>query len=191
MATCRQIITSALRKVFVVTEGQPAPEAYDAANALVSLQAWYDEAMVGGTFGRLTDVLTEAAYTAKEFQRITNTSGGSVTVTLPETVTDDISGEERAPLDLAPVVVIDPGATPLNYVYDGIVGDWVSLVALTLDSQAPLSTRGSDGLACVLATRLTEHGEPKASTIAGASRFLATIGQRNGSQRRDVGHEFF
>lgn len=193
MATVRAIINAALRKVGVVNEGQAAAPDYDAANGLEVLQAWYDGAMAAGLFGRLTDVVSEVDYTAKEFERITNTGDADIVVTLPATVADALTGETRVPLDLAPVVVVYPGAAPQNYVYDGIVGDWVLLTALTLDDAAPFSQRGSDGLACLLAVQMAdEYGYPVGQvTVGRATRFLTTLNQRNGSQRRNADHEFF
>jgi hypothetical protein len=185
MATVRQIVTAALRKVGVVSEGQPAPTAYDAQNALEVLQGWYDASMASGLFGRLEDVIVDDDYEAKEFERVTNTSASAISVTLPLTITDDPNSAERVPLDLCPVVVIDPGEDPLNYIYDGIVGDWISLNDLTLDSVAPLSQRGRDGLSSVLAVKISEEFGYTVgpATLGSAQKFLTTIAERRNSPR--------
>lgn len=189
MANCRTVTTAALRKVGVVNEGQRSAPQYESQVALETLQGWYFAAMAQGVFGRLTDVTVEADYEADEFERITNISGAAVDVTLPETIDD--CGTERLPVDLCPVVVVDPGVEPLNYLYDAVVGDWVSLNDLTLDSEAPLSTRGPDNLACLLAVALADtHGYPiGAITVNRAASFISSLTQRNNSQRRVVGYD--
>jgi hypothetical protein len=191
MATCQQIITSALRKIGVVNEGAPTPNPYDAQVALGVLQGWYFTAMAQGVFGRLTDVTVEDDYEADEFERILNISDGDVTITLPETIDD--CGTTRAPVDLCPVVVVDPGVEPLNYVYDALVGDWVSLNGLALTDEAPLSSRGPDNFACVLAIAIAEERgqEIGGITAARAAAFVAALTHRNASQRRDVDYEFY
>jgi hypothetical protein len=193
MATVRQIITAALRKAGVVSEGQPAPNAYDTQNALYLFQGWYDASMASGLFGRLEDVIIEDDYEAGEFERITNTSDADVTVTLPATITDDPNSAERVPLDLCPVVVVDPGADPLNYIYDGIVGDWVSLNDLTLDSVAPLSQRGQGGLSSVLAVLMSEElgYTVGPATLGSAQKFLTTIAERRSSPRKVTEGSFY
>jgi hypothetical protein len=193
MATCRDIITRALRKLNEVHEGQPAPTAYAAKNALAGLQGWYDGAMATGLFGRLSDVTVADAYTAKEYERIVNTTVADVVVTLPDTIVDAETGDTRVPLDLVPVIVINPVAGPLSYIYDRMLGQWVGLNALTLDSEAPLSRRGADGLACLLAVVMSDEfsGAVGAATTARARAFLASISQRNSSVRRTVEYEYF
>jgi hypothetical protein len=194
MATCRKIVTAALRKTGVVGEGQQAPPAYDAQVALETLQNWYLGAVAQGLFGRLCDVIIDADYEAGEFERISNPTGATATVTLPSTVVDDCTGETRVPVDLCPVVQTSAEATePQISLYDGQLGHWVSLNGLTLDSEAPLSTRGPDGLSSLLATALAEEYGRQASPInmARAARFLATLSQRNVSQRRAVAYEYY
>ncbi len=186
MATCREVITDAARKVGEVSEGRPAPTSYTADNLLAILQAWYEQSVNTGMFGRLNDVLATVDYTAKEFDRIKASDG--VTVTIPDTFSD--CGRARPPLDLALVVIA--GASPEYHLYDSNVGDWVRLDGLTLDSLAPLSLRGRDGLASVLAAMVLEdYGqEPGPIIMARAGRFITTISQRDASQRREVDYEY-
>lgn len=193
MATVRDIITRALRKLNEIGEGQPAPTAYQAQSCLAGLQGWYDGAVASGLFGRLTDVTTDEAYDANEFERVTNTTATDVVVTLPTTVEDTLTCETRVPVDLCPIVVINPQAGTLNYIYDGMLGQWVGLDALNLDSEAPLSRRGSDGLACLLALEMADEmggGSVGQVTIARAQAFLSSISQRNSSARRVVDYEY-
>lgn len=191
MATVRRVATAAARKIGVSSEGQPTLQPYDMDVGLEILSGIYDHMMATGDFGRLTDVKVEADYTAKEFERITNTTATDVTITLPATIEDVcVEGDERIPYDLCPVVVVDPTTgVPSNYIYDAIVGDWVALFDLTLDSEAPLSTRGMDNLACVLAAAWADErgGQVGELTRARAATFFSTIRQRNGSDRRPAG----
>lgn len=187
MATCREVITDAARKVGEVSEGRPAPTSYTSDNLLAILQDWYLQSVNSGMFGRLNEVLATVDYTAKEFDRVKAADG--VTVTLPETITH--GGLARAPMDLALVVVV--GTAPAYHLYDANLGAWVRLDGLTLDVEAPLSQRGRDGLASLLAAEVIEdYGQPPGAVLMGrAGRFLATISARDASQRRDVDYEYF
>lgn len=191
MATCREIITSALRKIGGVSEGQPAPVPYDAQVALETLQGWYIGAVNQGVFGRLNDVLVEDDYEVEEFDRVTVTSGAPLTITFPATVDD--CGTERSPVDLCPVVVANNDTTTgtQSYLYDANVSAWVALDDLGLDDEAPLSNRGSEGLACLLAVALAEgRGKTVGPITSGrAATFVATLTARGGSQRRTVGYD--
>jgi hypothetical protein len=191
MATCRQIVTTALRKLRVVGEGNPAPVAYDAQSGLEILKGWYLSAVNGGLFGRMTEVVATSDYTAKEFERIRKDD--VLTVTLPTTVTDTISGLTRAPIDLAAVVVTEDGEDAIHNLYDAALGSWVVLDDLTLDSVAPLSTRGPDELACHLAMLMADEfgGTVGQVTLSRAGRFIIQISYRNASPRRAVDHEFY
>lgn len=201
MATVRQLLTSAARKMRVVSEGVRTLAPYNEEVGLQLLEGLYQHMMATGDFGRLTDVLVEADYEAKEFERVKDVSVAGVTITLPDTITiesDPCSDEdERVPRDLCPVVIVNRDtATPDNYVYDAMVGDWVPLFSatdekptgFTLDSQAPLSQRGTDGLASVLAVAWgAERGVAVSPVTASRSAaFLSAIRQRNVSQRRPV-----
>lgn len=190
MRTVRQVITTALRKIGVVGSGRRAPHEDGAADALEVLLAWYSGAVSSGMFGRLNDVTTEAAYEAKEFERVTNLSDDPVDITLPVTITDDPLCDTRPPVDLCPIVIV--ADEPLSWLYDGSIGDWIALYGLTLDSPAPLSSRSGDGLACVLAVQLADEyggtvGEITASRAAG---FLSSLRTRNNSARRAVEYDY-
>lgn len=176
MSTCRQVITSALRKLNVVSEGQAAPAAYHAMAALDVLQSSYLEFVSRGLFCRLDEIEATAALEAEEWQRI-RTHG--FTITLPTTIVDSCSGEDRAPKDLALIALAQ--AVPEHHLYEAQTGAWVQLDGLTLDSYAPLSHRDPDGLACYLAGKLYEDGygaEPGALTISQARRFHGALAVR-------------
>lgn len=191
--TVRQILTRAARKIGQATEGQPAPVPWDMDGLLEILQAWYESSMNGGLFGQLVDVFKDEAYTAAEFDRVRKDA--AVTITLPDTITDADTGEERAPLDLCPIVVTYPGQAdyPQLNVYDADVGDWVRLDGLTLDSVAPLSGRGANGLAAIVAAlKIEDHGlEPGRVMTSQALGFRMNIASRHGSVRRAVDYEYF
>jgi hypothetical protein len=191
MATCRDIITRALRKIGEVSEGQPAANAYAATNALATLQAWYEDGFNGGMFGRFSEVIATEDYEAGEFERIRKDA--AITVTIPDAITDDETGEERPPVDLCPIAVVEDGADPQYSLYDAIAGAWVRLDGLTLDSDAPLSTRGADGLACVLAALIADEfgGKVGQITVSRATHFRMALVSRHAAARRVVEYEFY
>lgn len=154
MLTMRQLAVRALRRVGVVSEGQPTSQAYDTAVALETARDMYLSFIANGLFGPVTDVLVSADYTASENERVINTSEDDITVTLPLTVTDDSSGTRatRAPEDRAFVLV--SGSEPHAHIYDADLADWRSIYDLTLDDSAPLSGRYATHLSSILAGRL-------------------------------------
>jgi len=103
MATCRQTITTALRKLGIVGRGRATPSADEAVNGLAVLQAGYNHLFSEGKFGGWKEVIATGDYTAKEGDRIIK---GAYTITMPTTVLDCFSGETRPPLDLSAVMVI-------------------------------------------------------------------------------------
>ncbi len=191
--TVRQICTRAARKIGASNEGRQSPAPYDIEVLADYLIGWYPQALEEGTFGRLNDVYESADYTAEEFDRVRKDA--AITVTIPDTIDDAVTGETRVPLDLAPIVVTYPGETgyPQLHLYDATEGDWVRLDGLTLESTAPLSSRSPDGLACVVAMGIMEERgqEPGPATQRSAGRFLAGLSQRNASARRTVDYEYF
>ena len=190
MATCRDVITLALKKARQIMPGE-TPSADSAADALNTLQSIYDEAVGGGWFGALTDVLTDEDYEAGENERVFNTSDATLNITCPETVTDDFSGDERAPYDRSLVVIV--GATPAAYLYSSPRGSWDPLDSLALDDFAPLSERSLDGLASLLAVRLGEEygAEIGPATKGAAAVFTSMISHKRDSQRQSVQASYF
>lgn len=190
MATCQEVITPALRKLSKVYEGQPAPIAYDSANALEVLNSLFEETFSRGLFGRLTDVLIEEDYTAGENERIINDSDADVVVTLPGTIDAD-EADERAPYDLSVVVVA--ADTPQFYIYEANKAAWITAYDLSLDDYCPLSSRGRHGLACWLAARLAdEYGaEIGPATLREAARFHGALAIKFDSARQATETDFF
>jgi hypothetical protein len=176
--TVREVCTTALQKgKFVRLGGTPSHEEIEAARK--ALQSIYHEAIGRGWFGRLTDVslTTDAAYTAKEGERIFNNAPGDVdiTITLPETVEDECTGEDRPPKDYSLVVVVNDAER--SFLYSARTGQWQDLTSLALTTEAPLADRSFDGLASYLATRLPYSQIGPAEQLS-AANFLSLISHK-------------
>lgn len=200
--TCRTIIQRALSKLGVLRVGGE-PSAAEAAEGLSVLESMFQEWVNAGTFGRIWPVNVGSAATFD--------AGGNVhySVTTPEAVMIELPATmpwngcwfwrpERdygwglpawegwgvnVPQDLTVVSITDQyGFGRATYIYDGPVQRWVKLEGLTLDDEAPLSARNSDGLASVLAIRLSDvYGEsPQPATIGAASRFRIALVTNHG-----------
>lgn len=188
MATCRDVVTRALRLSGVIglTEDPPGEEAVFGMDALSSL---FLQWAASGMFGRLEDVYVSAAYTAHEWERVHTT--GSPTITIPDTF--DFDGEEgdaRPPYDLSLIEVQD-GSDRNVWLYDR--SDWVDLNALDLNAECPLSTRGVNGLAACLATSANGPfmAEVPPLVMREALKFLQTITFKAGSTRKPRVSEYY
>jgi hypothetical protein len=191
MATCREIIKRAMRRLSVLPSGRE-PKAAEAEDGLDALQDLYTQLVGAGALGVLTAVEVGADYTAGEWQRITNTSGGAITITLPESIEDDSTETgTRAPYDRAVVQVT--GAFPETHIYDAALDAWVQIEALTLDSEAPLSTQLAGGLSAMLAVNIAdEYGvQPPTGVALAARSFMATITGRHAEQRPALEATYF
>jgi hypothetical protein len=140
MTTCLDIITQAMYRTSILALGR-TPRAKETTNGLFVLQGLYDDLMMSGALGELTDVYAIENYTAKEFERVL---ANGYTITKPLTIEED--GATRAPKDLAVVSIIDTVQT--NWVWEN---GWVSMTGLALGDDAPFASKGADGLACYLA----------------------------------------
>lgn len=192
--TVREVCTSALRKARQVrVGGTPAAEETEAAKA--TLQSIYHEAIGKGWFGRLTDVsLTDStAYEAKENERIFNNTplDEDITITLPETIDDDVTGQTRPPRDYSLVVVV--GDTERAFLFSSRLGAWQDLTALTLNTAAPLADRSFDGLASLLALRIAgDYGaDVSAATTVAAANFLSLITHKADRERAETAVDYF
>lgn len=189
MATCLEIIERAHVRAGIRARGD-TPSAEETADALLSLQSLYDEMIGLGVFGRLTEVIIEAAYEAGENERIYNTSGGALSVTLPQTVSDEFTGETRPPRDRSVVVIAeDPEEA---HIYEAPLGAWKAMKGLAATDYAPLSVRSAEGLACALAARLCEENgrQPGQMMAATAAAFRSQIARRGDSPRVDTYAEY-
>lgn len=192
MATCRDIVNGALRKMGKLAGGRE-PRTQDSADALDSLKGVYSFLIGSGAFGRLRDVVpTGASYTAGENERIFRNSDVTTEIDLPELVPvdaphlprsyadepiyyseDPTDQSSRPPRDCSVVIINDAfTGTTVEYIYDGQQKLWQSLYDLSLDSEAPLSRRDPDGLKAFLAVRIADEfgGElgPVSVALAGA-----------------------
>lgn len=198
--TVRDVCTKAFRKLGVLRAGGEMRTA-DAEDARSSLQSFLMECVTAGTFGRVRDVLVSqpATLTAGENQHVNVTATGTVTVDLPTTVAADYwaycnpvgdygwplneaayySSEVRAPKDRSVIMVTNKDLPERPaYVFDGTIQRWMRIDTLTLNDEAPLSARNSDGLASVLAVRLAdEFGASLLSpgTVQAATRYKTAL----------------
>lgn len=145
MATVRSIVIRAYRMAGIVPLSDE-PEASELNAGVDVLQSIYDRVAANRD---LTPVLKSGTYEAKEDERIT----GATTVTLPTSVVDSVTGETRAPLDMA-YVQYDTGSGFVTYASDR--GSWVRTDALTASSEAPFSDRNSEGLSALVALEFAE-----------------------------------
>lgn len=192
MHTARDIIQMALKKIGVLRAGGQASAA-DAEDARLSLQSLYAEWITAGAFGRVWDVPVAKAGTITPHpnQHISIVTDDTVVVTPPATVAWDywwtwvpsrdygwglnvpLGGEvdRRMPRDKSVIMVTWQAGAPnaaqrLTYVYDGTIQRWMRTDQIELINEAPLSARGSDGLASVLALRLLDlFGDSLASQV--------------------------
>ena len=213
--TVRDVATLALRKLGVLRAGG-VPTAADAEEARASLISWYMEQVTGGAFGRVYNVLANAAGTVTPHPNIhvnINTED-AVTVDLPATVpyyywdtwmpdrdygwglNIPLGGDngENVPRDKGVVIVSSryDEALRATYIYDGTVQKWFRVDSLTLTDEAPLSARGVDGLASVLALRMSElFGSELASpvTVRSANRYSLALVTNHGNP--DTYGEFY
>lgn len=199
MADCRSIVERSLRKLGRLGAGRTARTA-DAEDALEALKGLYKSWIASGAFGRLSDVIPTASFTAGENMRIFRNSDAVESITLPELVPaygdplpynlerdsydtnySDIDGSNRPPRDGSVVQVVDALANPqttTTYLYDGSIRQWQTLDALTLNDPAPRSYDDPEGLAACVATEIADQFglELPGSTFRQAVRFQSAIG---------------
>lgn len=191
MASCQEVIISAINEVGAGHGLGEDPDPAELADALPILQGLYDWLVSSGTFGRATDVLIEADYDAEEGDRVFNIGSGSETITLPETVADDICGEDRAVRDYTLIRIAgDPTQTSI---YTSPLGAFVRMTSLELADYAPLSERDNHGLACLLALRLARRfkGEITPDTRIAAGTFKSAISLKADAPRVPTQAEYY
>lgn len=151
MATCRDIVTLGLRQAAIIGLDE-TPTDGEATHGLKVLQSYYDNLFKSGPLKPLVRKYADADYTANEREHVTAFDAG-VTVTIPDTFTDQETQKTRAPIELA-TVVVSTGGSETNYVFS--TGAWESASGLTLSSTAPLSGRDEMGLAADFALFFSE-----------------------------------
>lgn len=169
--TIRDLVARSLRMLRVYGSGVD-PEAEESADGLTAFKAMIMAWPAFGVGGPLTEVLITANYTAGEDERVTM-SGGTYTVTLPATVVDADTSDNRAPRDGA--IVLVAGSAPKVNVYRAQYASWVDLNTITLNDAQPFGPEHDEGLAALLAIRLSpEYG----AAITDAVGALAQLGQQ-------------
>lgn len=181
MATCRDIVSRALRMGGVISKGED-PEAAELSDGVMALQGLYDGWFTGGMFGRLKDYYTEDDYDAEVGQRVFITSG---TVTLPDLVDD-----EHPPRDLAAIEINDADGRQA-WIWDR--QEWVRIDTLAAADEAPLSNRGAEGLAACLAVSIMEEygASPGPVTVAKAGAFRTNLRLRFGTEQEPVAGQWY
>ena len=143
MSTIREVLTQAIRYTRAYALGDtPAANEMDAA--LEDAQSFF----LTFPIRKLKPVLVSADYTAKENERIANSSGSPITVTLPETITEN--GTERSPYNGA-LVEVAGGA---RSIYIAELGEWMTLTSLTLASENPFGPTHDMNVAAMIAARI-------------------------------------
>lgn len=132
--------------------GVDEPNVTEFTDGLVIAQSMYDTLVSSGMFGRAVEVIESADYEAEEGVRIYNSEDSNITITLPESVEDAFTGDDRPPADYTLVRIA--GATPQTYIYSAPFGGWMRMTSLALGDTAPLAERGSQGLAALLAEHM-------------------------------------
>jgi hypothetical protein len=148
-STCRDVISLALR-IGKVVGVSGTPTAAETELGMEALQSFYLDLVANGMFGRSTDVMTSVAYEAKPGERVQTLGGAAVSV--PALVSRGCSRGKLPPYDLALIEIVDVAAgTRSLKLYEAALGAWSELSGLTLDSPAPLVSRGAMGLAATFA----------------------------------------
>lgn len=171
--TMRDTVTGALRMLGV----RALVDTPDAAEMDLGLDA-FQNMIASLPKVRLTDVLIDAAYTAGEDERVFNTTASPVVITLPDTVTDALTGIERPPRNGAMVVV---AVTGTRHIYISELGAWQTSTGLTLESVQPFGPEHEQGLRAMLAVRLAP--ELQKTSVPEWVVAMAELGRRTIRQR--------
>jgi len=194
MPTCSDVITSALKLARVVAPGE-SPDAEEAADGMLCLQALYDHWRTSGMFGRLEDTYLTADDTAEEGKRYLLATG--VTLTEPTTIAaeDAEDGVARQPRDLALYEKLTDTGTHSARLYDRTA--WVNLLGLVLTDEAPLASRNQMGLAACLAVHggfaamFGDTASLNPDVRAMANGFASSLSNKLGTTRDRQAPDFF
>ena len=172
MTTCAAIVSRALHMGGIVPRRR-SPSAEELRDGMTILQSLYDEWLVSGMFGRLTDVYQDGDYEAGEGERVYLSSGS---VTLPSEIDD------RKPRDLVAIEYFDAQGRKA-YLWDRT--GWVRIDALEPGEDAPLSERGANGLAACVAVAFIEEfgGSVSSGMMLQARNFKTALSYKLGSER--------
>jgi hypothetical protein len=205
MATCNDIVRFAMQRLRLLSAGEQ-PTAEEGADGIVALQSLYDQWAQAGMFGRLTDVIASAAYTANEYERVQNS--GNYAITLPTVITTSTiipsywpqygvygfsnDSAPRPPFDLAQIENVTSTGS-LRYIWDTHAGAWLPLQGLLLTDQAPLAGRSLIGLASSLALLIADDfgATPGNATQRAATLFQFGLSTKYGSRRRPAMQDYY
>jgi hypothetical protein len=180
MATCRDIITYAMRQAKILGIGA-SPKTAEATEGMIALQSLYDQWRTGGMFGTLEDVYLDGDDIAEEGKRYFVPTG--YTLTAPTSIYLDGNEEIRQPRDLSLYEALTQAGTQTAKVYDRTA--WVSVLGLAQGDTAPLSSRNAHGLAACLAVSspfvAIFGAEPSPQVMNAARQFTRSLMGKQGS----------
>lgn len=220
--TCRDIVRRALRKLSRVAAGQDVA-GDDLVDGLETLQALYLEFVGLGVFGRMWDVVATADFTVLPQMRVLSNNESGIAVTLPQIIDPNAYSfypqygypffpwgcwadgydygfgwnttlSPRPPWDGACVEINDAfSPTSQTWIYQSACANWIMLEKLNPSDVAPLAAKYSDGIASLLAQRISpEYGMQTPQEVASAaSRCLYALTHRYDKPRRPVATEYF
>lgn len=188
MATCRDVITDALKLARILAPGE-SPDADEAADGLNCLQSFYDALVFQGMFGTLEDIYLDSDDTAEEGKRYYVPAG----ITLTDATSEYVDcGVTRQPRDLALYEALSNGVRTVK-LYDRTA--WVDLIGLELSDTAPLALRNRIGLAAALATSAAfgaMFGDVANPDVRRAAQmFLGSISAKQGSTQDKSAPDYY
>ena len=186
MATVREIITRALRRLRVLASGEVPTDA-EANDALTVTQGIFDKFASGGMFGRVGDLLP-GADAGSQVIAWDEVDG----IELPARI--QTCGGVQMPRDLALAELADETTNePRRYLYDARRAAWQRIDSLTLDDFCPLSSRSAEGVAAVVAMAIADEfgAQPSELIIRDAGAFRFDLSVKPGEPRRTVTAEYF
>ena len=179
--TVQEIIETAMRH----NNDLPNGATMNAQDAQVGLTAFTSMLMALPAIARrLERVRIDEAHTAEENTRIFNTTGGNLTITLPEEIEDaddpEAGDDDNRPPKNGALVGISGAAGQYGmYVYVEMLGAWKRVDTLALTDENPLGPEHDEGLGYMLAVRLTiPPNQPTPLVLAGAEAGRRLIRQR-------------
>lgn len=181
MATVGEVVEDALIMGGICDQNEAAADhTVESARGLDAFKnlLWALPGMAIGA-NELTPVLITAAYTAGEDEVISYTGVSTAAITLPTTVEDVDTGDDRAPRNGARVQI----AGGDQYLYLTTRGDWVNLSSITTGTSFPLGDDLLEGFTAMLAVRL-------AGLFNVANTPNAIVMDMAQTGRRDIRHRF-
>lgn len=209
MATCKNLIDGALRKLGVLASGRSATD-QEYEDCMDTLRGVYNNWITGGTFGSLREVTSTAdSYTAFPGEHIYRFAGQEIN--LPDQIPYDpyIRGDDYgwgprgvitqqtnnqiSPPDGSVVRISDnDSGNTATWVFDGQIKNWTAIEDLLLNDEAPLSTRDVNGFKAYLAILFAEEFAMEVGSIAQlqARQFTHNLAVRPASYKLNVRKDY-